>query len=175
MKVIKLLIAFSVLFLTNTVSYGQQVYELGSLLKETGNSSESVLRAGTTDVFGLVYEMKPTMYLVNGQFVERENGDPICIISDVSSLQLLNTSNPLFVNVKMICIKIQSQEDLRAVMDVSLLPGFENLKYIYFLCTFKICGEQWNAADCEVDKISTMLRGTENSNVKILYSSQNEN
>lgn len=120
----------------------------------------------------LVNDLQPALYLKRGELTRTEEGSvPSNIITDAASIDQLYTGNSLYKSIRIVCVKIEKPEDLKIVLRLADLKGFSKLKYIHFLCSFKMCAGQGDSDSCEVEKIVAMVNGKADSAIKILYTS----
>lgn len=150
--------------------FAQAIEEFGSKLSEMEKSSDASQIKEAHYLKGLVSDLHPTVYLHNGELQPVDEQMPVRINTDITSLNLLNARNPLFNGAELLCIRIQNENDFNTTLNLSDLKGFKNLKYVYILCTFKICPDQYSDKDCESSKISRIIRGYENSGFGVFYS-----
>ena len=113
----------------------------------------------------LAYGILPTIYLRNGIQNLKGEDSPLRIDSDVNSISKLYEDNSLFSKIEYITVRIENENDLNTILDLVRIGNFSHLKYISFLCSFKIC----SAPNCEAGVISRMLEGTGNADLEILY------
>lgn len=87
----------------------------------------------------LVYNLHSTIYYENS--IEKKvygNTPPIKLtFEDANSLSLLMSGNNKFKNVQLITINLNSIDELKKPIDISLLEDLSNLKYVYIKCPFK--------------------------------------
>jgi hypothetical protein len=170
--------AIFIFFLFSAISYSgfsqrhttDKIHGLNARLSEMRQSSDPSVADEAENLNSLVNDLKPTLYYKEKAASQPEDGIPVRLYSDVSSLQLLTGSNPLFSQVRLLCIKVEKPEDLQSVLDLSGLNGISKLKYVYFLCTFSVCADQQGDGSCEKEKIASMMSGAEPEGVDILYS-----
>ena len=156
MKNVKQLICLLVLTSVINEINAQKVQELGSKLINMKGSSDVMIKTEADQLNSLVYDSKPTLYGQNGQLIRTGEQVPVRLITDVSSMPLLNNSNPLYNGIEFICIKVENPGELNTVLKLSDLSGFVKLKYICFQSSFQLCSDQ--SGKCEIEKISNMIR-----------------
>jgi hypothetical protein len=144
--------------ITNICSLGQTPVELNTLLEQMTGSGDSVLVEEANHIKSLVTNLHPTVFIGD---VVRASGESDPVRADVKAgaISKLNMENPLFGQVEMITLRINTQADLSALLDLSAIQGFTNLKYVRLLCSFACAAEQ-------LDKIVT---GNANG-IKVFYS-----
>ncbi len=156
----RLLLAFCISFFAFSVS-AQEVKELSGLLN--GNTED------INHLRSLVNDIQPTFYFQQSELIGDKGEMPTLIDTDVASVNQLYKDNPAYSSVEIIRIRISSPEDLNLILDISRLSAFLSLKYVYFLCDFKICGEQSAISDCEIGKIAKMISPEENRGITFIY------
>jgi len=133
------------------------VSELKSKLTELNASGDSVMIKEATTIESLIYTIQPTLYIQQGVQKTFDQTPPVRINMDAQSVNKLSDTNPLFGQVELITIKIDSPTDLNISLNLSALPGFINLKYVYFLCSF----------NCSPEDITKLF--TPNPGVTVFY------
>jgi len=149
-------------------SNGQQIQELNKKLAIMKASPDPSIRAEGVHLDSLVYNIQPTLYFENGQLVVVPTETPISVNTDVASLNMV--LNASYNQVEIICIKIQSLQDLQMYLTLSILSGYSDLRYVYFLCTFDICPGQIAKDTCELEKIANMVNVGGNTIISVIYS-----
>ncbi|MES2284235.1 MAG: hypothetical protein V4547_01020 [Bacteroidota bacterium] len=147
----------------------QKIFELDSKLSAMRAAQDEPTKIEGIYLNGLVYDLLPSIYFQQGKLVGTYKENPIVLFTDISSLQSLSESNPLYNKIEIISIKIKKPADLQKALRISDLTAFDNLKYIYFLCDFNICPDQIQNMSCVNEKISAMIQRAENSSIEILY------
>ncbi len=166
----KLLFSFFLFIVFSTSSFGQGIQDLGNKLLVLKSSPDSAIQAEGVHLKSLTSDLLPSIYFQQGELAGTYKNNPTILFTDISSIPLLSNSNPLFSKIEIISIRIKKQEDMqKVVLKLSDLSGFENLKYIYFLCDFSICPEQPENIACENEKISEIVQNNGNHLIEILY------
>ncbi len=148
--------------------FAQNIENLEESLRSMRGSSESRISSEAEKLYGLVHNNSSTIYLQNGRLIQQGQGNPNRIISDVTSLALLGEDNPLFAHVEMICIRLESESDLKLIFNTPSASVFKTLKYIYFLCTFEACPSD-PSGSCLAEKLLKNYLPSENLNLKVYY------
>ncbi|MBL7892861.1 MAG: hypothetical protein JNL63_09550 [Bacteroidia bacterium] len=164
---------FAMAFLLIAVSgISQVIQKMNDELSLMQTSPDKEKREEGVRLKSLVNDLQPALYLKRGELTRAEEGSvPLKIITDAVSIDQLYTGNALYKSVRMVCVKIERPEDLKSALRLADLKGFSKLKYIHFLCSFKICAGQGDNNTCELEKISAMVNGKADSVIKILYTS----
>lgn len=165
-KQIICLLALSILIIKTSVA--QEVRELGTVLSTMKTSSDGAVRCDADRLNSLVYGLNPTLY-GDGVRLIRRGDHPVRLIADVSFLQSINTTDPLYSAVEIICVKVENANDLGATLKLTDLVGLPKLKYICFQYSFHLCPDQLGSGTCESGKVSNMIQDNGNSDLKILY------
>ena len=133
---IKLRILFMILFFIGFNSFGQTVFELSSKLAEMKSSGDTAITNEASRIEKLIYDLCPTIYIENRTIKTFGETPPVCLKTDVGSIIKLKESNPVYTNIELLTIKFSAPADLIFPLDLSLLTGFTNLKYVQFVCPF---------------------------------------
>jgi hypothetical protein len=146
-----------------------KTFDLDSKLAAMGAAQDEQTKVDGIYLNSLISDLLPSIYFQQGKLMGAYKENPIVLFTDISSLTSLSDHNPLYKKIEIISIKIKRPEDLQKVLKFSDLMGFDNLKYIYFLCDFNICPDQAQNTSCANEKISAMIQRTENSSIEILF------
>lgn len=158
----------SVLLLHGFSCFAQEPVQLEEALANMNQSTENRAKSNIHSLQSLSKEIVPTIYIKNNEIsLTNKQSLPVRIITDAASLNRLYTNNKSYSSVELICIQINTPEELQVLVNISALQGFDQLKYIYFLCTFDVCNEN-EAVSCEKEKIKKLFSAT-NSPIKIIY------
>ncbi len=104
----------------------------------------------------LLREVQSSIYLTKG-VVSTYGKNPVCIYSDVSSFDLLNSKLPLNNDVEILTIKIESSSDLKSPIDICSFTNLNKLKYIYLQINF----------DCKPNELSQFIKNCKTDHVVI--------
>ena len=139
-------------------SFGQAPVELNSMLVQMTGSGDSVMAEEAAHIKSLVTDIQPTVYVGD---VVRASGESVPVCADVKAgaFSKLSIENPLFGQVELITIRINSNADLSTILDLSTIQGFTSLKYIRLLCSF----------DCTAEQLGAIVTGN-TSGIKVFYS-----
>lgn len=105
---------------------------IASLRLTYRNSNSESLR-----VEDLIKNIQPAIY-VSAIDVNTYGVSPVCLYTDIESLNTDRFSNLLRNDIEIVTIKIDSGQDLNSIIDISLFSIFPKLRYIYILSTIKI-------------------------------------
>lgn len=149
-------VLFIVLFALN--SSAQTLQEYGVLVAGMNASSDPNVRAEAAHLDSLVFQVHSKMYLKNS--VQNFSGQtaPVCLQTDDESIGMLSVTDPLFHTVELITVKINSPGDLNFVLNLANLPGFEQLKYVQFRCSYP----------CDPEVLSPLFTGN-NPGITVFY------
>jgi len=138
-------------------------FELNEYLSQTANNKSSIkLKSNqqtSTPLQVLAYDLVSTVIIENGKINVFGEQPPIKAELFYNSFQTLLTSNTLFNNVELLVIKLDSEDQLNSSLDFSKIMGFNNLKYVYFLCPF----------NCSKSQIENVAKGLP-LGITLLYS-----
>jgi hypothetical protein len=144
--------------LTSASLHAQVAVELKSYLDQGKASSDAAVSAQATKLENLIYEIHPSVNIREGVLSTYADAPYLCVDTDVPSINQLEEANPLFSQVELITIRINSADDLKLVLDLALLKGFSNLKYVYFLCS----------VDCTPEQIINLIKAMD-TNIQFFY------
>jgi hypothetical protein len=165
-------ILFTIIFVfsLSVVASSQTIEKLSNRLALIKKSSDLSLQQEGGRLNSLVNDLHPTLYFQNGEFVKNESQEqPLVITSDAASLHKLYIENKLFKSVELLCIKVNSPDDLNTVINLSAIKGFKKLKFVYLLFTFNPCFDSLVTDSCGYSVVSKMFNGIENCNYKVFY------
>lgn len=100
-----------------------------STLKAT-NSTARKSKTDKSDVEKLLYDIQPSIYFNSGD-VKTYGEKPKNFFIDFQYLNKVNTSNLLKNNIEMVTIKINNENELNSIIDLSLFSSFKKLKYVH--------------------------------------------
>jgi len=144
-SILLLLVFLLILFNSINVSAQEQrsttkeepkILERKNFLNELRVSEESA-RATYSDaqhIENLLSKVQPSVYLFSGN-AKTYGEKPTCLFTNVQSLNRLNDVAIPKANIEMLTIKIESQSDLNATIDMNLFSDFKNLKYLQIVTT----------------------------------------
>lgn len=154
----KVLILIAFFAITSLQSFGQTAVEFGSMLAQMTESGDSALVEEATHIKNLVTDLQPTVYV--GDVVKTSNGSlPVRADVRAASIPKLTIENPLFEQVELITIRINSQADLSSSLDLASIQGFTTLKYVRILCSF----------ECTANQLGEIVTGN-TIGIKVFYS-----
>ncbi len=154
----KAVILFFFVFVFGTQTYAQAPVEYRSMIAQMAGSGDTLLVEEAAHIGSLVTDLHPTVYI--GDVVRTNNGStPVRADVKAGSISKLSIENPLFEQVELITIRINSQADLSAQLDLSTIQGFTGLKYVRLLCSF----------ECTAEQLNTIVTGN-TAGIKVFYS-----
>ena len=120
--------------------------------KSSAKTSSAALNNDSDRFFEIVNVLLPTVYVSKGAIVKVSGeGAPVKMnFSDANTTTVLNSVNKLFSSIELVSIMLKNKNDINKAIDVSLLKGFDSLKYIYIKSYF----------ECSESEIRSFLRGT---------------
>lgn len=99
---------------------------------KTSNQKTRATVSTSQYVENLVFGIQPAVYYQSS--IPKNYGDnPVKLFTDISSLKTIPNSNLLKDNIEIVVIKIKSNIDLNAKIDLLEFSDFPKLKYIYVL------------------------------------------
>jgi len=114
----------------NIKEYSDLANSITSADKQNGSSEAKHLKS-------LIFDLNPKIYIYNKEDKRYGNEPPVCLNTDVNSIERLYEANNLFEKVELISININNPSELNFILDFSKLNSFINLKYVQFLCSFE--------------------------------------
>jgi hypothetical protein len=142
--VLKFFLMVIFIVFTSATLPAQVIAELKSYLGQAKASDNSEVIAQGLKLQSLIYDLQPSVTIQDNVLSTYSRAPFVCVDTDLSSVTKLTESNPLFNQAELLTIRINNQNELNAVPDISKLQGFTNLKYVYFLCTFECTAAQIN-------------------------------
>lgn len=115
----------------------------------------------------LVTEIHPCVYFLADQSMVVKGDAPTTLETYANSIPKLYTDNKAYETIELIKIRINSKEGESAIVDVSKLTGFKNLKYILFEYEYPVCGNI-TADTCLNEKTASKILNN-NQNIQVLY------
>lgn len=105
---------------------------ISNLKKSNQTSRNSSSKA--QNVENLLYKLQPSVYLKATE-VNTYGENPTNLYVEISSLNRINNAAILKDNIEIVTIKINTLSELNSTIDLSVFSSFDNLKYIYIICT----------------------------------------
>ena len=128
---------FIIVMICSTL-HAQDLMELHGYLEQLKASADPAKVSDAVHLESLISDFQPTIY-VGKSIVAHNEKRPVCAEAKSGSIDGLTAENPLFSQVELITIRLQSASEMNFVLDLSKLISFTNLKYVCFLCEFN-CG-----------------------------------
>ncbi len=135
-----------IIVMTYTAINAQEINEINGYLKQMKTSANAGIISDALHLESLVRDFQPTIY-VGKSIVAHTETRPVCAEAKSGSIDGLTTENPLFSQVELITIRLQSASEMNFVLDLSKLISFTNLKYVCFLCEF----------NCEIEDVQKLF------------------
>ena len=111
-----------------------QVSDVNSFLSSM-RASEQNRRAtysNAAHIEDLIHKVQPSVYYFSGS-VKTYGEKPKNLFTDIPSLSGLSNADILKNNIELVVIKIKNAAELNSAIDLSMLSGYKNLKYIYIV------------------------------------------
>lgn len=152
-------------------AYSQQIEVVPIATAHTVNQNKTF---NTISFQDLTLGIVPTVYLKNGLIENPMNStSPIRLIVDMASIQLLNESQLLFDEVKLIVFKLKSNEELITLKKIISFNHFPQLELIYFSCSFNLCGGN-GTEECEIQTLENSMNPISKAGLSAFYTSSIE-
>jgi len=162
-KKITFTLLLSILSFCAVTAQNSTAFELNEYISSNSNNKSSLKSKSSqpvsTPLQVLAYDLVSTVVIENGEMKVSDEQPPIKAEISYNSFQTLTASNALFNKVELLVIKLDSEDQLNSSLDFSKIEGFNNLKYVYFLCPF----------NCSKSKIENVALGLF-SGITLLYS-----
>jgi hypothetical protein len=135
----------------------QGIQELNKMMADMKSSGNETLIAEAGHIQSLITDLQPTVYVGN---TTKASGETLPVRADVKagSVAKLYLEDPLFEQVEMITIRINTPSDLATTIDLSAIQGFKSLKYVRILCSF----------ECSAEQVSEIVSGN-TTGIKVCY------
>lgn len=130
LKMILLFLSFTGYSFSQTNS----IKEVGEYLT---NSKNSVATNATDNFQNLLTNLNPSVY-INKKIVTLKSDQPICLFTDVQSLNYLNTLSFPYKTIEFVSIRVKSMSELNSKIDLGVFNNYGNLKYILLIFEFNI-------------------------------------
>ncbi|KOH43339.1 hypothetical protein [Sunxiuqinia dokdonensis] len=138
------------LIITATTALGQSVNEFGTYIAQMKESPDDDIRLQAARFESLTTDLHPNLYIEEDGMKAFGEGAPVCAFVDVEASGQIYDANPLFRKVELLTIKLTSSNGLNTPINLSLLEGFQNLKYILIRSEFA----------CTEEQVESMLTGS---------------
>lgn len=135
-----------IIVMTCATLHAQDLTELNGYLEQLKSSADPAEVTDALHLESLVSDFQPIIY-VGKSIVAHNEKQPVCAEAKSGSTDGLTTENPLFSQVELITIRLQSASEMNFVLDLSKLISFTNLKYVCFLCEF----------NCEIEDVQKLF------------------
>ncbi len=122
------------------VTFGQQIMHVEDAISEMVASDVSEIFIQGMRLQSLVVDVHPSLYINKGELSAYGTGDPLVLYCDAISIQELYATNPLFSEVELIEISIDSSTQVPASISLEQMTGFLNLQYVYVKFGYDACG-----------------------------------
>ncbi|WP_010229356.1 hypothetical protein [Gillisia marina] len=152
-KKITLALFISLLSFCAVDAQNTTAFELDEYISQTSNNKSSLKTKSSqplsTPLQVLAYNLVSTVVIENSEIKVFGEQPPLKAELLYNSFNILSTSNAQFNKVELLVIKLDSEDQLNTSLDFSKIQGFNNLKYVYFLCPF----------NCSKSKIENISQG----------------
>lgn len=111
------------------------VVKLEDYLKSITSSDTPTDKDAHNNLFSLIKDLKPTIYLKNGA-VKTYGENPSVLRSDVASLKLASNSKSSMKDVEIVIINVDNPKDLETPIDLSFVTNLKKVRYVYLLLSF---------------------------------------
>tara|TARA_R110002050_G_scaffold287932_1_gene439456 strand:+ start:2291 stop:2761 length:471 start_codon:yes stop_codon:yes gene_type:complete len=127
---------------TVTTALSQSVNEFGVRIVQMKQSPEGDIRLDNARFESLTTELHPNLYIEKEGIKAFGGRAPVCAFVEVESLGQIYDEHPLFREIELLTIKLRNSNGLHTPINLSLLAGFQNLKYILIRSEFACTEEQ---------------------------------
>ena len=157
-----LICCFLVSSVNKVMAQENGIYEL---TEDNLSSKQSISKKANSndrkEFYDLSQKLHSTFYYENNKLKNKYGeGSPLRLnLEDINSFSAINKNDTQFNEIQIITVSLKNENDLNKILDISNMPGFSNLKYIFIRCHF----------NCDVMKIRKFIK-TSDSKVRIFYS-----
>lgn len=137
------------------VTFGQQIMHVKDAISEMVSSDDSDIFMQGMRLQSLVTDIHPSLYIAKGEMTAYGTGDPLVLYCDAISIQELYATNPLFSEIELVEISINSSAEIPATISPEQMTGFPNLQYMYVRFGYDACGNL--STHCLADILSQVF------------------
>lgn len=115
------------------------------------------------EFYNFSQKLHTTFYYENNK-LKNKYGDGLPLrlnLEDINSLNTINIGDSQFNEIQIITVTLKNENDLNQIFDISNMPGFSKLKYIFIKCNF----------NCDAMKIRNFIKKSDQK-IRIFYSSE---
>ena len=106
----------------------------------------------------LISDLQPTAYISISDIKVYGESAPVCAEVDAAAVGRLAESNSALAGVELLTVRVAKNSDLGAVVDLSKLAAFTNLKYVQIICEI----------ECNPSQVANMVKNNSGA-VKAFY------
>tara|TARA_R110002033_G_scaffold137213_1_gene176532 strand:- start:1357 stop:1884 length:528 start_codon:yes stop_codon:yes gene_type:complete len=124
------------------------------IANKKGNSNDRA------EFYNLSQKLHSTFYYENNKLKNKYgDGSPLRLnLEDINSFSAINKNDTQFNDIQIITVSLKNENDLNKILDVSNMPGFSSLKYIFIRCHF----------NCDALKIRKFIKKSDR-NIRVFY------
>lgn len=118
----------------------------------------------------LSHGLETSIYLTNGvrQLSDDANA-PTRVITDLNSLSMLYENDSTYAEIKIIILKITSENELSFLLNLNEMEAFTHLQYIYFSYSCILCPNDPMPLSCEQSRIKSSIIGDHADHPTLVY------
>jgi hypothetical protein len=159
-----LICCFSISSIDKVGAQENGIYELtdvNQLSKQSSNKKDG--QSDRKDFYNLSQNLHSTFYYENNKLKNKYGeGSPLRLtLEDLNSFNNINKSDSQFNDIQIITVTLNNENDLNKIFDLSNMPGFSKLKYVFIKCNF----------NCDAVKIRKFIKISD-SKIRVFYSSE---
>lgn len=109
------------------------VTEIGSYL----SSKNRVADKNLVKIQSLVKDLYPSVY-VNNQKIVIKGDNPVCLYTDLSSLNTITNDNVSSGTIELAVVRIKSKSELNSKIDLNVFKDFTSLKCVLLIYEFNV-------------------------------------
>lgn len=159
-----LICCFSISSIDKVGAQENGIYELTEVNKlSKQNSNKKGVESDRKDFYNLSQNLHSTFYYENNRLKNKYGeGSPLRLkLEDLNSFNAINQSDSQFNDIQIITLTLYNENDLAKTFDLSNMPGFPKLKFVFIKCNF----------NCDAMKIRKFIK-TSDSKIRVFYTSE---
>lgn len=127
-----------IITLTSVTVFSQNTKELNQTIQLLQKSTTSFDQLKAENLKELVYDIQPTLYIINREVKTTGEVKPLVGELEISDISTLYLKNSIFEKVEILKIRVLSPTQAKTILNIPLLADFKSLKYIQFVFSYSI-------------------------------------
>lgn len=134
-----------IITLASVTVFSQNTKELHQTIQRLQRSTTSLDQIKAENLRKLVYEIQPTIYIINHEVKTIGEGKPLVGELEISDISTLYLKNSIFEKVEFLKIRVLNPTQAKTILNIPLLVHFKSLKYIQFVFSYSISPDSIDA------------------------------